>query len=74
MVQSYCGMDCEKCIEYLHKCQGCDRIAGEPQWASGLADCKCPIYTCCVIKKQFSCCKQCHEDICPVREELTDGI
>ena len=73
MVESYCGMNCKKCIEYPHKCLGCNKIAGEPLWASGTKDCKCPIYVCCVINKQLSCCKQCSQLVCPVRKDLADG-
>lgn len=73
MVQSYCGMNCEKCIEYPIKCLGCTRIAGEPLWASGVEDCRCPIYVCCIINKQLSCCEECYEAVCHVEKELSNG-
>lgn len=73
MIISCCGMECEKCKEYPQRCPGCDKIAGKPLWALELEDSQCPFYLCCVSNKKLSCCKECREPICHVKEELDGG-
>lgn len=74
MIKSFCGMKCEICLEYSYRCPGCDKISGKPLWASELEYGICPLYMCCVVKKQLSCCSECQEFHCQVNYKLATSF
>ncbi|MEW6103795.1 MAG: DUF3795 domain-containing protein [bacterium] len=56
----YCGT-----CEYLEKqCQGCGNVAGKPFWTLQMKVEICPMYDCCINKKQLEHCGLCDEFPC----------
>ena len=61
-----CGLYCGKC-EYLgDKCEGCGHEEGKPFWTEIMKIAMCPLYECCIIKKQLEHCGLCDELPCKI--------
>ncbi|MFB0562835.1 MAG: DUF3795 domain-containing protein [Candidatus Lokiarchaeia archaeon] len=67
-----CGLYCGTC-EYLEReCQGCGYQKGKPFWTIQMNVEFCPLYDCCVNKKQLEHCGLCTEFPCKTFTELRD--
>jgi hypothetical protein len=67
-----CGLYCGTC-KYLEKeCQGCGYQKGKPFWTIQMNVEFCPLYDCCVNKKQLEHCGLCTEFPCKTFNELRD--
>jgi len=67
-----CGLFCATC-EYLEKsCQGCGYVEGKPFWTTQFNIAVCPIYDCCVNKKNLEHCGWCDALPCQIFLELKD--
>lgn len=67
-----CGIYCGTC-EYLAKqCQGCGYQQGKPFWTVQMNVEVCPLYDCCVNKRQLEHCGLCDEFPCSTFTELRD--
>jgi len=60
-----CGLYCGTC-EYFEKqqCQGCGNVNGKPFWTALMKVEICPMYDCCINKKQLEHCGLCNEFPC----------
>ncbi|MEW6095809.1 MAG: DUF3795 domain-containing protein [bacterium] len=60
-----CGLYYGTC-EYFEKqqCQGCGNVNGKPFWTTQMKVEVCPLYDCCVNKKQLEHCGLCDELPC----------
>ncbi len=67
-----CGLYCGNC-EYLKKdCQGCGGQKGQPFWTAQIDVKVCPLYDCCINRKQLEHCGLCNEFPCKTFLELRD--
>jgi|SRR5450756_117654 len=67
-----CGLYCGPC-EYLgEQCGGCGYIEGKPFWTSEMRIETCPLYDCCINKKQLEHCGLCDELPCETFLSLSD--
>ncbi len=65
-------MDCGSC-EYLgEKCSGCMHIEGKPFWTAEFDVEVCPLYACCVIKRNLEHCGLCDDLPCTLFLEFHD--
>lgn len=61
---SCCGVVCSECEYYPKECEGCPTIKGNAFWLQYVEADICPIYDCCINKKQFVHCGLCGELPC----------
>ena len=67
-----CGIYCGTC-EYLgEQCQGCGAVEGKPFWTAQVNLAVCPLYDCCISRKQLEHCGLCGEFPCNTFLELRD--
>jgi len=67
-----CGLFCGTCEHLDTKCNGCGIQKGKPFWTPMMnIDC-CPLYNCCVNKKQLEHCGLCNEFPCEEFNQLRD--
>ena len=67
-----CGLFCGTCEHLDTKCNGCGIQKGKPFWTIMMnVDC-CPLYNCCVNKKQLEHCGLCNEFPCETFNQLSD--
>ena len=67
-----CGLYCGSC-EYLgEQCRGCGHQEGKPFWTAQMEIEVCPLYDCCVNRKQLEHCGLCSELPCTTFFELRD--
>lgn len=67
-----CGLYCGTC-EYLEKqCQGCGKVEGKPFWTTQMKVEVCPLYDCCINKKQLEHCGLCDEPPCKTFTDIYD--
>lgn len=67
-----CGLYCGNC-EYLgEKCQGCGNVQGKPFWTTQMKIEVCPLYDCCINKKQLEHCGMCDELPCETFKAFHD--
>lgn len=67
-----CGLYCGTC-EYLgEQCQGCGHQEGKPFWTVRMNVEVCPLYGCCIDKKQLEHCGLCDELPCETFTSLHD--
>jgi hypothetical protein len=58
-----CGVYCEKCLHFNHKCAGCNELYGRVYWTESIGAEICPIYH-CAKDKSFTSCGDCAEVPC----------
>lgn len=61
---SCCGRNCYECIHFPHDCLGCNEIKGRVFWLEFVDEVICPIFNCCINKKEFIDCGICAEHPC----------
>ena len=67
-----CGLYCGGC-EYLeNQCRGCGHMKGKPFWTTQFGVEVCPLYDCCVNRKQLEHCGICGEFSCETFTTLRD--
>ena len=67
-----CGLYCGDC-EYLEKqCRGCGHQEGRPFWTTQMKVEVCPLYDCCVNKRQLEHCGLCSELPCKTFAQFYD--
>lgn len=67
-----CGIYCGTCERLGHQCQGCGNVKGKPFWASLIKVDVCPLYDCCINKKELEHCGLCAEFPCEPFTQLRD--
>ena len=67
-----CGLFCGTCEHLGTKCRGCGSQKGKPFWTAMMNVEACPLYSCCVDKKQLEHCGLCTELPCKTFNELRD--
>lgn len=67
-----CGLFCGTCEHLDTKCSGCGSQKGKPFWTTIMNVESCPIYDCCVNKKQLEHCGLCDELPCETFLALRD--
>lgn len=70
---SICGVVCNNCRDFSTKCAGCDETEGKVYRASYVGAEICPIYDCCVSKKQLKHCGKCEELPCQLYCDTQDS-
>ena len=67
-----CGLYCGAC-EYLgERCKGCGNQEGKPFWIAHMNIEICPLYDCCINRKQLEHCGLCDELPCEAFTNLRD--
>ena len=66
-----CGIYCHEC-RYSNQCRGCARLQGKPFWTTQFGVEVCPLYDCCITKKQLEHCGLCHDFPCETFNSLRD--
>ncbi|TRO45974.1 DUF3795 domain-containing protein, partial [Candidatus Bathyarchaeota archaeon] len=66
-----CGLFCGECENLGIKCRGCVQ-KGKPFWTTVMKIEGCPLYICCVEKKNLEHCGLCAELPCKTFNELHD--
>jgi hypothetical protein len=67
-----CGLYCGTC-EHLDKdCQGCGFVEGKPFWTEKMGVKVCPLYECCVNKKNVEHCGICSDLPCELFKSFYD--
>lgn len=61
-----CGWYCGTCEYFGEQCQGCGNVNGKPFWTAQMKVEICPIYDCCINKKQLEHCGLCDELPCEI--------
>jgi len=59
-----CGLYCRTCEYFERQCQGCGNVGGKPFWTIQMKVEICPLYDCCINKKQLEHCGLCDELPC----------
>ena len=67
-----CGVYCGNCEHLVNKCQGCGNVQGKPFWTTQFGVEICPLYGCCVNRKQLEHCGLCDEFPCELFNSLRD--
>ena len=67
-----CGLYCGTCEYFENQCQGCGHQKGKPFWTVQMKVEVCPLYDCCINKKQLEHCGLCDEFPCESFTELRD--
>lgn len=67
-----CGLYCGPCEYHGNKCNGCGHEKGKPFWTTLAKVEICPLYDCCVNKKELEHCGLCGELPCAMFKEFTD--
>jgi hypothetical protein len=61
---SVCGLYCGSCEYYKKTCEGCGNVKGKPFWTILMKVETCPLYDCCINKKQLEHCGLCDDLPC----------
>ncbi|MDY6964724.1 MAG: DUF3795 domain-containing protein [Halobacteriota archaeon] len=69
---SVCGLYCGACQYIDTQCKGCGNVLGRPFWTAQMELEVCPIYDCCINKKQLEHCGLCSELPCKTFTGLRD--
>jgi len=69
---SVCGLYCGSCEYYMKTCEGCCNVKGKPFWTTLMKVETCPLYDCCINKKQLEHCGLCGELPCETFTNLHD--
>ncbi len=67
-----CGLYCGSCEYYKKSCEGCRNVQGKPFWTTQMKVEICPLYGCCIIKKQLDHCGLCDELPCETFNKFRD--
>ena len=67
-----CGIYCGTCKFFGGQCQGCGYLEGSPFWTVQMKVEVCPLYDCCINKKQLEHCGLCDEFPCETFTGLRD--
>jgi hypothetical protein len=67
-----CGLYCGACEYFKKQCQGCGYQEGKPFWTTQFKLEVCPLYDCCINKKQLEHCGLCDEFPCETFTGLRD--
>jgi len=67
-----CGLCCGDCNYLGEQCRGCGQVQGKPFWTAQFGVEVCPLYDCCVTKKQLEHCGLCHDFPCETFTSLRD--
>lgn len=67
-----CGLYCGDCEHLGKQCQGCGYVKGKPFWTAQFGVEVCPLYGCCVSKKQLEHCGLCDDFPCETFNMLRD--
>ena len=67
-----CGIYCGSCEFLGGSCAGCGHIEGKPFWTAEMELEACPLYDCCVNKKELEHCDLCDELPCGMFNEFHD--
>jgi len=59
-----CGLYCGNCEFLGDKCKGCGHEEGKPFWTEIMKMDACPLYDCCISKKDMEHCGLCDELPC----------
>ncbi len=63
---SVCGIYCGTCEYFEKQCQGCGSVEGKPFWTTQMHVVICPLYDCCINRKQVEHCGLCDEFPCKI--------
>lgn len=63
-LETSCGLNCGECKYFEKECKGCATLAGKPFWTTFMKVEVCPLYDCCINKKQLEHCGLCAEFPC----------
>ena len=67
-----CGLYCGGCEYYKKTCVGCGNVKGKPFWTTLMKVETCPLYDCCINKKQLEHCGLCEELPCETFNKFHD--